>query len=308
LTPARFSPTMRCCDGSVLLAAHSRMPTPREQHFKSLSAHGFHCVAYRQWGDPENMRVVVCVHGLTRNGRDFDTLAAAISDRYRVICPDMPGRGDSEWLRDPNDYGFATYLTTLTALLAHARADRVAWVGTSMGGLLGIAMAAQPETPVARLVVNDVGTIIEPTALARIGLYVGLDPTFDSFEQLETHIRHVSTPFGALSEDQWHALARSTARQDATGHWRLKFDPGIAVPFRATAGQGGDLWPLWDAISCPTLLLRGAESDLLSAATAAAMRTRGPRPQMVEFPDVGHAPMLLSENQMAPVIAFLDQT
>jgi len=283
------------------------MTIPSELHFKSLSAHGFHRVAYRQWGDPDNERVVVCVHGLTRNGRDFDTLAAAISDRFRVLCPDMPGRGDSEWLRDPNDYAFPAYLTTLTALLAHARADRVSWVGTSMGGLLGMAMAAQPETPVARLVVNDVGAVIEPAALARIGMYVGLDPKFDSFEQLETQIRLVSAPFGALSEDQWHALAQSSARRDAEGHWRLKFDPGIAVPFRAAAPQGSDVWPLWDAISCPTLLLRGAKSDLLSAATAAAMQSRGPRPQMIEFPDVGHAPMLMSEEQMAPVIAFLDQ-
>jgi pimeloyl-ACP methyl ester carboxylesterase len=251
---------------------------------------------------------VVCVHGLTRNGRDFDTLAAAISDRFRVLCPDVPGRGDSEWLRDPNDYGFPAYLTALTAMLAHAHADRVAWVGTSMGGLLGMAMAAQPETPVARLVVNDVGPVVEPAALARIGLYVGLDPIFDSFAQLEAHIRQVSAPFGALTEDQWHALAQSTARRDADGRWRLKFDPGIAVPFRATAGQGGDLWPLWDAISCPTLLLRGANSDLLSSATAAAMQTRGPRPSMVEFADVGHAPMLMSADQMAPIIAFLDQT
>jgi pimeloyl-ACP methyl ester carboxylesterase len=283
------------------------MPSPGEQTFKSLSAHGFHRVVYREWGDPENARVVVCVHGLTRNGRDFDALAAAISDRYRVLCPDMPGRGDSEWLRDPNDSGFPNYLTTLTALLAHARADRVAWVGTSMGGLLGMVIAAQPETPVARLVVNDVGPTIEAAALARIGSYVGLDPVFDSFAQLEAHIRQVSAPFGALSEDQWHALARSTARQDSNGRWRLKFDPGIAVPFRATASQSSDLWPLWDAISCPTLVLRGAESDLLSAATASAMHSRGPKPDVIEIPGVGHAPMLLSQDQMAPVVAFLDQ-
>jgi len=193
-------------------------------------------------------------------------------------------------------------------LFAHAHAERVAWVGTSMGGLLGIVMAAQPETPVVRLVVNDVGPIIEPAALARIGTYVGLDPSFDSFDQLKTHVREVSAPFGALSEDQWEALSRSSARQDANGRWRLKFDPGIGVPFRAAAGQGGDLWPLWDAICCPTLVLRGAESDLLAAATVAAMRTRGPRPEVVEFLGVGHAPMLLSEDQMSPVIAFLDQT
>jgi pimeloyl-ACP methyl ester carboxylesterase len=283
------------------------MPNPSEHHFKSLSAHGFHRVAYRQWGDSANPRVVVRAHGLTRNGRDFDTLAAAICERYRVICPDMPGRGDSEWLRDSNDYGFATYLTSVTALLAHAHADSVAWVGTSMGGLIGMLIAAQPETPIARMVVNDVGPAIEPAALARIGLYVGLDPVFDSFEQLETHVRDISATFGVLSEDQWQALARSTARQDAGGRWRLKYDPGIAVPFRAMAGQTSDLWPIWDAIRCPTLLLRGAESDLLSPATATAMASRGPCPQVVEFPGVGHAPMLMSEEQMAPVVAFLNQ-
>ncbi len=283
------------------------MPNPSEQSFKSLSAHGFHRVSYRQWGDPGNARVVVCAHGLTRNGRDFDFLAAAICDRFRVLCPDMPGRGDSEWLRDPNDYGFVTYLTAVTALLAHAHAERVAWVGTSMGGLLGMLIAAQPETPIERLVVNDVGPAIEPAALARIGLYVGMDPRFESFDQLEKHVRDVSAPFGELSEEQWHALARSTARHDADGRWRLKYDPGIAVPFRATASQSGDLWPIWDAISCPTLLLRGANSDLLSTATAIAMGSRGPRPRLIEFPGVGHAPMLMNDEQMAPVIGFLDQ-
>ncbi|MEP6997853.1 MAG: alpha/beta hydrolase [Betaproteobacteria bacterium] len=282
------------------------MPPQQERHFASLSPHGFHRVVYRQWGDPDNPRVVVCVHGLTRNGQDFDALAAAIADRFRVLCPDMPGRGDSEWLADANDYVFPTYLTTLTALLAHADVERCAWVGTSMGGLLGIALAAQRNTPVVRLVVNDVGPVIEPPALARIASYVGADPHFDSFAALEAHIREVSAPFGALSDAQWETLARTTARQLADGGWRLKYDPGIALPFRIQAAQRGDLWSLWDAISCPTLLLRGAESDLLAPATAAAMRTRGPRPRLIEFAGVGHAPMLLDPEQIAPVADFLD--
>jgi len=198
------------------------MTEPREHHFRSLSPHGFHGVVYREWGDPGNPRAVVCVHGLTRNGRDFDTLGSTLADHYRVLCPDMPGRGDSEWLRDPNDYIFATYLTTLTAFLAHTRAERVAWIGTSMGGLLGMAFAAQPGTPVTHLVVNDVGPLLEPPALARIGAYVGLDPTFESFAALEAHVRSVSAPFGALTNDQWAALARSTAKQPSDGRWRLK--------------------------------------------------------------------------------------
>lgn len=281
---------------------------PRTSSYRSLSAHGFHRVVYRDWGDPVNPRVVVCVHGLTRNGRDFDALAATLSSRWRVICPDMPGRGDSEWLRDPHDYGFPTYLTALTALLAHADADRVAWVGTSMGGLLGIVLAAQPGTPVTRLIVNDVGPIIEPAALARIAGYVGLDPVFETFAVLEAHIRAVSAPFGALSDAQWEQLARTTAKQSPDGRWRLKYDPGIAVPFRENTTQATNLWSLWDAIACPTLILRGTESDLLAPETAAAMQSRGPKSRLVEFPGVGHAPMLLTPEQIAPVAAFLDES
>ena len=281
------------------------MPVPRELDFRSLSPHGFHRVAYREWGDPDNPRVVICVHGLTRNGRDFDDLAQVLADRFRVVCPDMPGRGDSEWLRDANDYTTPTYLTALTALIARCRVDDVAWVGTSMGGLLGMLLAAQPETPIARLVVNDVGPVIEPDALARIATYVGMDPLFDSFAALEDHVRAVSATFGPLSDAQWESLSRSTARQVENGRWRLKYDPGIAVPFRIAAAAPTNLWELWDAIKCPTLVLRGAESDLLSTATAQAMHERGPKPEVIEFAGIGHAPMLLSRDQIDPVVRFL---
>ncbi len=277
---------------------------PRRAHLCSLSAHGFHRVNYWDWGDAGNPRVAICVHGLARNGRDFDVLAEALSPTHRVLAVDMPGRGDSEWLADANDYGFPTYLTTLTALIARSGADAVDWIGTSMGGLLGMAMAAQPGSPIARLVVNDVGPVIEAEALARIATYLGLDPTFASLAEGERYIRTVSAPFGALTDEQWRHLTASNVRQRADGRWGLAYDPGIAVPFRA-APAPSDLWVLWDAIRCPTLLLRGAESDLLSAATAAAMRGRGPRPAVIEFPGVGHAPMLLDAAQTAPVVAFL---
>jgi pimeloyl-ACP methyl ester carboxylesterase len=245
------------------------------------------------------------VHGLTRNGRDFDALASTLSDRFRVLCPDMPGRGDSEWLPDPSDYIFPTYLTALTAVLAHADVGETAWVGTSMGGLLGMMLAAQRATPITRLVINDIGPAIEPAALLRIAGYVGLDPVFDSFAALETHVREVSAPFGALTDAQWAALASSTARQTPDGRWRLKYDPGIAVPFRSPASSG-DLWAVWDAIRRPTLLLHGVDSDLLSAQTVATMRTHGPKPRLVEFAGVGHAPMLLTTDQITPVVTFLD--
>jgi len=261
---------------------------------------------YYEWGDPANRRVVLCAHGLTRNGRDFDALARELAADFRVVCPDIPGRGRSDWLRDPNDYVYPVYMGAATALIARADAEWLGWVGTSMGGLLGMALAAQPGTPIAAFVINDVGPEIQPAALARIGQYVGADPKFATFDALEMHIRTVSAPFGRLSDAQWRALSESTAKQLPDGRWALRYDPGIAIPFRnAPADQSALLWPLWDAIRCPTLLLRGAHSDLLSADTAQRMIARGPRPTLVEVPDVGHAPMLFDAGQIAPVADFL---
>ena len=208
-------------------------------------------------------------------------------------------------MRDPNDYVFPTYAGALSALIARADLATLSWVGTSMGGLLGIVLAGQPGTPVGRLVVNDVGPILEPAALQRIGTYVGANPVFATFADLEAHIRFVSAPFGALTDAQWRHLSETTARALPDGRWALRYDPGIAIPMRAAQDQGALLWSLWDAITCPTLLLRGAQSDLLTPGTAREMTTRGPRPALVEFPRVGHAPMLLEMDQIAPVAAFL---
>jgi pimeloyl-ACP methyl ester carboxylesterase len=277
---------------------------PRTKSFSSLSPHGFHRVVYYEWGDPANDRVVIAVHGLTRNGRDFDVLGEALADTHRLLAVDIPGRGASQWLNDASDYVFPTYLTTLTALVARSGAERVAWVGTSMGALLGMVMAAQPNSPVSRLVVNDAGTVIEPGALARIRDYVGLAPTFATFEEADTYIRAISAPFGALTDAQWDYLTRTSIAKNAEGRFALTYDPGIAVPFRNAAAPP-DLWPVWEAIRCPVLLLRGADSDLLSRATAAEMAARGPKPRLIEIPGVGHAPMLLSPEQYNPVVDFL---
>ncbi|NDP42155.1 MAG: alpha/beta hydrolase [Aromatoleum sp.] len=278
--------------------------SPRRHYLTGLSPHGCHRVAYFEWGAAANPRVVICVHGLSRNARDFDVLGEALAPTHRVLAVDMPGRGESDWLADPNDYVFPTYLTTLTALIARSGAETVAWVGTSMGGLLGMVMAAQPKSPVARLVVNDVGPVIEPAAVARIGEYIGKAPICANFADIERYIRIVSAPFGKLSDGQWEHLTRTNVRQRADGRWEVVYDPGIAVPFR-TAAVPPDLWAMWDAIRCPTLVLRGTESDLLSVATAAQMAARGPKPAVVEFAGVGHAPMLLTPDQNAPIVAFL---
>jgi len=277
---------------------------PRRRHFPSLSPHGFHRVVYFEWGDPANARVAICVHGVGRNARDFDVFAETLSATHRVLAVDMPGRGESDWLENPNDYVFPTYLTTLTALIARSGAETVDWVGTSMGGLLGVLIAAQRGSPISRLVVNDVGPTIEPAALERIRAYFGLDPTFATYAEIEQYIRTVSAPFGSLTDAQWEFLTRTNVRQRADGRWALAYDPGIAIPFRASSAPP-DLWPLWDAIRCPTLVLRGAQSDLLSASTAAQMAARGPLPAVVEIAGVGHAPMLLTAAEIDPVVRFL---
>jgi pimeloyl-ACP methyl ester carboxylesterase len=277
---------------------------PRRGHLLGLSAHGFHRVVYWDWGAADNRRVALCVHGLARNGRDFDVLADALAGTHRVIAVDMPGRGESDWLADPSDYSFATYLTALTALVARTGVESVDWIGTSMGGLLGMVFAAQPNSPVARLVVNDIGPCIEPAALARIGAYVGQAPPFESFDAIERYVREISAPFGALTDAQWRHLTETNARRGADGRWRMAYDPAIAAAFK-DAPAPPDLWSVWDAIRCPTLVLRGVQSDLLSAATAAEMASRGPRPSVIDVEGVGHAPMLLDSRQIAPVLAFL---
>jgi pimeloyl-ACP methyl ester carboxylesterase len=277
---------------------------PRTRHFLGLTPHGFHRVVYYEWGARDNANVVVCVHGIGRNGRDFDVLGEALAPSHRVLAIDMPGRGASEWLRDPMDYVTPIYLGTLTALIAASGADEVAWVGTSMGALLGMIAAAQPQTPVRRLVVNDAGPLIEAAALARIAQYFGTDPSFATYDELEAYIRTISAPFGPLTDAQWAHVARTNARQRADGTWGVGYDPAIAVPFRAQPA-GANLWPIWDAIRCPTLVLRGEHSDLLSRATAQAMAERGPRARIVEVAGVGHAPMLLARDQVDIVVDFL---
>jgi pimeloyl-ACP methyl ester carboxylesterase len=272
-----------------------------------LDSAGFHRVRYYEWGDPDNDRVVICVHGLTRNGRDFDFLAQSLAADFRVICPDVAGRGASDWLAAKKDYGYPQYLSDLAALIARVtggEAQTVSWVGTSMGALAGLMMAAMPNTPIARLVVNDAGMFIPKAALERIGRYVGKDPRFASVDALETHLRCVSAPFGPLTEEQWRHLTLHGAKQHPDGSWGHAYDPAIGRAFEGEL-RDVDLSAYWDAITCPTLILRGGDSDLLPRATAEAMTQRGPRAKLVEFPGVGHAPMLLEDAQVAVVRDFL---
>jgi len=284
---------------------------PRLHHVQCLDSRGLHRMAYWEWGDPANPRVLVCVHGLSRQGRDFDTLARALADDYRVVCPDVVGRGQSDWLTDPMGYGIPSYVADMVTLLARLNAGTVHWVGTSMGGLIGMMLAALPQSPIQRLVLNDVGPVIEYAALARIGTYLGLPVRWGSVDEAADALWSISQGFGPHSRDQWLALTRPQLKPDGDG-FKPHYDPAIAVPFRlvtpelAAAGEAA-LWQAYDRIACPTLLIRGAGSDLLSAATAEAMAGRGPRAQLAVLPGVGHAPTLVQPDQVALVAGFLRQ-
>jgi pimeloyl-ACP methyl ester carboxylesterase len=313
------------------------MPSePRLNHFLALGPHGFHRVAYTEWGNPGGQHLVVCVHGLSRNSRDFDELAASLAEGgCRVACMDVAGRGESDWLAHKQDYGFPLYLSDAAALLARLTAPpkpvsllrrlqgasagpRIDWVGTSMGGLIGMMLAAKPASPIRRLVLNDVGPLIPWSALARLKLEsMGAGRRFSGLDEVERHLRESCAPFGPLRDSQWRHVAEHGSRRMPDGSYTLSCDPAITNTLRRGGGAGVeigsdfllgvDLWPVWDAVECPTLVLRGTESDLLLASTVRRMQTGGPRVELAEFPGVGHAPWLKSGEQIRVVRDFILQ-
>lgn len=280
-----------------------------------MSPAGLHHMAYKQWGDPRNPRVLVCVHGVTRVGDDFDALAANLADQYRVICPDVVGRGRSGRLRNPMFYAIPQYVSDMVTLVARVTAvdgsdGKVDWFGTSMGGLIGMVLAGQADTPIGKLVLNDIGPALDPEAMKRIAGYIAQELEFDTFEQGARFVREVSVSFGAHTDAQWHKLAADVLRQNPQGKWVRHYDMGLSAPLQATTAESAKageaaLWAAYDAIACPTLLVRGADSDLLSPATAAQMLQRGPRPQLVEIAATGHAPTFIDPAQIAIARRFL---
>jgi len=282
-------------------------PEPRRRSVQCASPKGLHRMAYREWGDPRNREVLVCVHGLTRSSRDFDDLARALCGQFRVVCPDVAGRGDSDRLPDPKLYTWPQYVSDMVTLIARLDVETVNWLGTSMGGFVGLALAAQTGSPVKKLVLNDAAPVVARSSLERIGAYVGQTPVFKDLAQAETYIREISAPFGPHSDAQWRFLTETWLRQKPDG-WRPAYDPRIAEPFRDSMPQSDLLlWYLYDALRCPTLLLRGEHSDVVSRETAAEMARRGPRARVVEVRGVGHAPTLMHADQIAIVRDFLLQ-
>ena len=298
------------------------MTVPTLNYVSCPDSAGSHRMAYWLWGAEDAPHVVVCVHGLSRQGRDFDTLAQALVERspqpLRVVCPDVVGRGRSDWLTEPMGYGIPTYAGDMVQMLNQlhgiAPIATLDWVGTSMGGLIGMVLAGSPQLPlparIRRLVLNDVGPVIEWNALQRIGAYLGRGGRYQSVQQAADALWEISQGFGPHTPRQWLELTQPMVRTLPAGGFALHYDPSIAMPFRALdeqsakAGQQG-LWHLYDGIRAATLLVRGAESDLLSRATAEEMMRRGPKPRLLEFTGVGHAPTLIAPDQVEAVCAFL---
>jgi len=271
-----------------------------------IAPSGLHRMSYVEWGEPGNPRVLVCVHGLTRCARDFDFLARELCGHYRVVCPDVPGRGESDWLKNPMEYAMPTYLGDMVTLIARIGAQSVHWVGTSMGGLVGMTLASLPESPVTRLVLNDIGPVLSAQALDRIATYLGKAPLFPSFDAAEQFVRVVAAPFGPHSDAQWRFLTEHVVRREPDGTYRFRYDPAVAAPFNAESPhEDVELWSVYDAVRCPTLVMRGEHSDLLGRETAARMAERGPRAKCVEIAGIGHAPTLMHADQIAIVRAFL---
>jgi pimeloyl-ACP methyl ester carboxylesterase len=282
---------------------------PRLLSVQCITPAGLHRIGYAEWGEPDNPRVLVAVHGLTRVGRDFDNLARALAPYYRVICPDIAGRGRSDRLANPMLYQVPTYIADMVTLLARANAKTVHWFGTSMGGMIGMGLASLAHSPIQKLILNDVGPVLKAEALARIAGYLGRPVRFRSVEEATDYIRSISAPFGPHTDAEWRYLTEVVVKP-AGDEWVLHYDPDLAVPFKADleANPGrGDLllWDVYDRIVCPTLAVRGAFSDLLAADTHAEMARRGPRAKLATIEGVGHAPTFMHGDQIELAREFL---
>jgi pimeloyl-ACP methyl ester carboxylesterase len=281
------------------------MPRPRHLRYHGLGPHGRHELHALDWGARDARRVVVCAHGFSGNARDFDFLAAELSRDSRVICPDVAGRGESAWLPTPLSYHFPQFLADFRSLLAHAGAPEVHWIGTSMGGLLGMLLAAEPGSPVRSLVMNDVGAFLPADALVRIGRNLAAPPRFASRRDADAHIRATHRDWGEISERQWAHLVRHGIRKGEDGY-RLHYDPQITrtmqpLPF----APGLFFWSAWYRIAVPALLIRGECSEVFPSAVAAAMLASNPRARLVEVEGAGHAPALMSASEIAEIREFL---
>lgn len=275
-----------------------------ETRFIPLRHSAEYRMAYHQWGDINNPRVLICVHGLARNGRDFDVLAEQLSSEYRIICPDVVGRGKSDWLPEPLAYDVPLYLADMQVLLKTLQLDKVDWLGTSMGGIIGMLLAALPNSPIESLILNDIGCRVPNQALQRIATYVG-DYKFTTLQEVEAYMRKTYRAFHDLDDRCWRHLAECGYRTDVNGRLHLHYDPRIAEALIAAQHEDIDLMPFWSQVSCPQLLIWGENSDLLEAETVRMMQLKNPQLDVLTVKDTGHAPALMMPAQVQPVCDWL---
>lgn len=297
----------------------------KKDYFLGLSEEGFHKVAYTEWGIANTKPPIICVHGLTRNRTDFDSLAAYLSPQgYHLYCPDIVGRGDSDWLKDPLHYTYEQYIADMNTLIAHTRATEIDWIGTSMGGLIGMILASLPLSPIRRLILNDIGPQIPVKGLSRLSEFVGRDPVFSSMEEAKQHYKRTYEDLGTLTEAQWQHLTENSLRESSPGKFTSKTDQGVNAtpaksklawkllfnPLKALEGTffDIDLWQIWEKVTCPVLIIHGERSDILLPSIITKMQQRHPKVDVAEIPNTGHAPGLRDVAQQEIIRQWLMKT
>ena len=282
-----------------------------KHYFLGLGFHGFHRINYLEWGDAREFKhqeTLLCVHGLTRNARDFDYFATKMCDRYRVICPDIVGRGDSDHLLDDESYNYLQYNADMNALIARLGDTEINWVGTSMGGIIGMVLASVAQSPIRRLVVNDIGPEVSRDALMSIAEYIGRSPEFSDISEAAAYLKKIYPEFAPMTESDWQHMAKHSCRRTNHGTYRMKVDPRVGDAFRDSISYFNvDMWEIWDKINCPVLVLRGKESSFLSEETAEKMLTCGPETTVVEFDHTGHTPTLRNDEQVQVINEWLEK-
>lgn len=259
---------------------------------------GFHKIAYTEWNDTANNETILCMHGLTRNGRDFDYLAQSLSSSYRIVCPDLAGRGASDRLNNHHFYNQAQYAADLTTLIARLDVQSLIWIGTSLGGILGMYLAAQVRTPIKALILNDIGPLISKIGLTRISKYAKQDQTFVNIDDAERFFRNIYNTTEEITNEQWRHLTECSVTKLDNGQYTLAYDPEVATPLHKWWIPDINLWSLWSKIRCPVLVLRGEKSDILLRQTTDQMQNTWPQTTVFEIPGCGHAPMLMTADQI----------